>query len=193
MSTTNYLLSRHSNPEQLTISHATKQKFIASGIFQEKTDSNGFDHLTIPASKYLRIDFLNCIFNKIPNKLNTTAFLEYLGVKNATAKKILTDTSVRTHGMTDGESLLHQLRSFAGGLGNTLDSKFFTDDIISDVNRLKHMASQTPALMNNYLAHSTSKNRFSELTDFDYLSKIYSERIANLNCLDRAIDQYLSM
>lgn len=191
MSTANYLLSRHHNPKQFTLTRATRDKFIASDIFQGQTDSDGFDHLTLTPNKNLRTDFPDCIFDKIPNKVNSTAFLKYLGVNNATAERILSDTCLRTHGMVDGEALLHQLRLFASGLGNILDDKFFTKDLIADVNRLKHKSSQTPAIMNQYLAQSTSKTIFAELTNYDYLSKIFSDRVANLNSLDRAVDYYV--
>lgn len=191
MSTASYLLSRFSNPEQLTISRATREKFIVSDIFQGETDSDGFDHLTLAPNKNLRTDFPDCIFDKIPSKVNNTAFLEYLGVKNATAEKILSDTCLRTHGMIDGEALLHQLRLFAIGLENILDEKFFTKDLIADVNRLKHNSSQIPAIMSQYLAQSTSNTTFDQLTNYDYLSKIFSDRIANLNSLDRAVDHYV--
>lgn len=190
MSTTSYLLSRNSNPEQFTISRATLDKFIASGILQGQSDINDFLPLNLPANRNLRTAFPNCIFDKIPNRVDTMAFLEYLGANKETAKKILADTDLRTHGMTDGEALLNQLRFFAQGLGNTLDETFFTADVISDVNRLKHNASQTPGIMNQYLAQSTSNKTVGALTNYDYLSKIFSDRIANLISLDRAIDLY---
>lgn len=190
MSSTSYLLSRQSNPEQFTMSRATLDKFIANGILQGQPDINKFLPLNLPANRNLRTAFPNCIFGRIPEKVNTTAFLEYLGTKNETAKKILADTNLRTHGMTDGEALLNQLRFFAQGLGKTLDERFFTADIISDVNRLKHNASQTPGIMNQYLAQSTSNKTIGALTNYDYLSKIFSDRIANLISLDRAIDLY---
>lgn len=192
MSAINYLLSQNSNPQQTTLNPFTKQKFIANGILKGETDKNGFDKLTFPNNKHLRLDFPNCIFKMIPNKVNNTAFLEYLGVKTQVAKNIFTSASQRTHGMVDGEALLNQLKLFAQGLKTTLDATYFTTDLISDVNRLKHSASQTPTLMDYYRANSTNNKHFNQLTNFDYLSKIYSERISNLVCLERAINDYIS-
>lgn len=192
MSSISYLLSRNNNLQQLTLAPSTKEKFISSGIFQGETDEDGFDKLTLPNNKNLRLDFPNCIFNRIPNTVNSTAFLEYLGVKPEVAKQIFTSTSVSTHGMVDGEALFHQLRLFAQGLENTLNPTYFTTDLISDVNRLKHSASQVPGIMNNYLAQATTNKSFNDLTNYDYLSKIYSERIANLLCLGRAINEYIN-
>lgn len=192
MSLISYLLSQNTNPQQLSIAQSTKEKFIIASVMLGKTDEKGFDHLTLPENKHLQIDFPNCIFDKIPYKLDSTSFLEYLGVKHETSRQLFIATSLRTHGVFDGEALFHQLRLFAEGLEKTLDETFFTEDLISDVNRLKHAASQTPGIMNNYRALATANKHFHELTDLDYLLKIYSERIANLLCLDRAINQYLN-
>lgn len=189
MSSTNYLLSRYSNVNQLTLQPLTRDKFIASAIIN-KTDDEGFDQLTLPDNIYLKIDYPNCIFNKIPNKLNTQAFLQYLGLKSDYATQLFIDTSLKMHGVLDGEALLNQLKSFAKGLTNPLDGLSFYADLISDVNRTIYSASQVPARMNGYLAKTIPSRTFDQLTKLDYLFKVFSDRIANLVCLDRAIEQF---
>lgn len=191
MSATTYLLSRLSNPQQLTISVATREKFVSSGIIKGAPDSKGFDHLTFPNNKNLRLDNPNCIFDKIPYEVNGTAFLEYLGVQSEVAIKIFNDAFVRTHGVTDGEALFNQVKLYAEQLSTTLDENSFTKDVITDVMRLMHMATQVPAIMNSYRANSAANKPFHLLTELDYLVKILLERIANLLCLSRAIDQYI--
>lgn len=191
MSATTYLLSRLSNPQQLTISLATREKFISSGIIKGAPDNKGFDHLTFPNNKILRLDNPNCLFDKVPYGVDGTAFLEYLGVKSEVATKIFNDAFVRTHGVVDGESLFNQLKLYAEQLPTTLDENTFTTDVIADVMRLKHMATQVPGIMNSYRTNSAANKAFHLLTLLDYLVKIFLERIANLLCLPRAIDEYI--
>lgn len=191
MSATTNLLSRRNNIQQLTINIATREKFISSGLIQGAPDSNGFDQLHLPAGQNLRLTNPNCVFKQIPNKVDSVAFLEYLGVKREVAGRIFGDASGRTHGMIDGEALYNQVKLYAQQLITTLDNQSFTTDLISDVNRQIHIGNQVPATMDSYRATYANNKPFKDLTNLDYLYKIFLARIANLICLDRAINEYM--
>lgn len=190
MSSTSYFLSRLSNTSQTTLSRPTREKFIAASIIQPEPNSEGFDILLLSGSKNLKIDFPNCIFDKIPSNVNTLAFLQYLGLKDDSARQVLDDAVQRTHGVLDGEALYNQIKGFA--LEYPSNKSSFKDDIISDLNRLIHSASQTPGRMNNYLARVKPGSSFGDLKERDYLVEIFFERITNLRCLDRVITNYLA-
>lgn len=190
MSSTTYFLSRLTNISQTTLSRPTREKFITSSIIQSEPNNEGFDDLLLLDSKNLKIDFPNCIFNKIPSNVNTQAFLQYLGLKDDSARQVFNDAIQRTHGILDGEALYNQIKGLA--LEYPSNKSSFKDDVISDLNRLIHSASQTPGKMNDYITRVKPGSSFSDLKESDYLVEIFFQRIANLRCLDRAITKYLA-
>lgn len=174
---------------QSTLSDATITKFIAHRIiFDKEADDQGFFDITLPAGNNLKINYPDTIFNKIPEKINTLAFVLYLGFKNDSASKVFLNASLAS-GNLDGYCIFNQAKSFAQDLTNSLDEAHYDEILRADVRRLEHRASQSPGLINPYLARSGKT--FNQMTRLDYLFEIWYQRVSNLQCLGRAIDKFV--
>lgn len=190
MSLTYNFLSGLTNISQLTMSQATRQKFISAGVISG-TQNNGFDDLRLPDNKNLKLAYPDCIFNKIPYKVNTVAFLVYLGLKEDSARKVFNDAVQRTHGVNlNGEDLWNQLLLYTEDYPSI--KSCFRDDINVDIRRLEEKASQTPAIMNSYIARVKPGSAFADLKPKGFAREIFNRGIANLLGLDQSINQYLS-
>ncbi len=68
----------------------------------------------------------------------------------------------------------------------------FQRDFIADFNWLKLSASQTPAMMDYYLAEEASIKGFCDLDLIDYIFATLLRQVANLKSLNLAIEVYLN-
>lgn len=68
----------------------------------------------------------------------------------------------------------------------------FQGDFIADFHRLKLSASQTPAMMDYFLAEEVSIKAFCDLDLIDYIFATLLRRVANLKSLNLAMEVYLN-
>lgn len=68
----------------------------------------------------------------------------------------------------------------------------FQGDFIADFNRLKLSTSQTPAMIDYYLAEEASIKAFCDLDLIDYIFATLLHRVASLKSLNLAMEVYLN-
>lgn len=207
-------LSPLSNFNQLIFNYDIRQKLCAHKIIEFFPNSHGFDLLVLPANTHLQTTFPYCTFDKVPYKIDTKAFIEYLGIHPTLAEEIFCKAARRTHGVINGEILLNEVRIYmeesinkenifwqkAFGIGvspgsvdnNTImDWLAIDDDIIVEVNRLMYKASRTPDKMKDYLNQEKPDKVFKDLELVDYIIQIFLQRVENLICLEQVLKKYM--
>lgn len=207
-------LSPLSNFDQLIFTYETRQKLCANKIIEFFPNNLGFDLLALPANTHLQTTFPNCVLDKVPYKINTKAFIEYLGIHPTLAEEIFCQAARKTHGIINGEILLNELKIYVeesineenifwqksfgvGVLPDSLDNNTimgwlaFDEDIIVEVNQLMYAASQIPDKMKDYLNQEKPDKVFEDLKLVDYIIQIFLQRVENLICLEQVIKKYM--
>lgn len=105
-------LSPLSNFNQLIFTYEIRQRLCANKIIGFFSNNLGFDLLAVPANTHLQIIFPNCVLDKVPYKINTKAFIEYLGIHPTLTEEIFCKAARKTHGITNGEILLNKLKIY---------------------------------------------------------------------------------
>lgn len=143
------------------------------------------------------------------------AFLEYLGINPKPVTGIFIRILWDNYGVQDGEILYKNIRIHVGESLNRDGDKWqkefekrvllnqipsntimtwlgFQGDFIADFNRLKLSSSQTPAMMDYYLAEEVSIKAFCDLDLIDYIFATLLRQVANLKSLNLAMELYLN-
>lgn len=210
----NTFLSPVTNNNQLVITLKTRQELVDRRIIPLESNDKGFDVLRLPRNANIPILFPDCSFRQVPFRLNTEAFLEYLGIKPRLTTDICNAILWNNYGVMDGEILYKQIKIHIGeSLNDKSDrwkNKFkkgvllhhvppntlmnwigFQENFIADFNRLKLLASQTPTTMDYYIAEEALTKAFGDLDSIDYIFATLLRRVANLKSLNPALQVYL--
>lgn len=209
-------LSSVTNNGQRVLGINTRTTLVDRKIIPLNPNNRGFDVLTLPENANIQVTFPDCLVYEIPFRMNSNAFLEYLGINPVRAAEMFARISRDNQGIVDGEILYSHIKIHVGESLNE-DGKIwqdgfekgdlpnqvppdiimnwlgFQESFIADFNRLKVSASQAPGIMDDYLIDEASNKAFRDMDLIDYIFATLFCRITNLRSFNRAMKVYLNL